>query len=241
MNYHDYEDYYEPSEFEEKMEELKKILKESVKEEICNRIKELEEENMRLQDVKNNWNKLEAEYKTKYAVLERDKNSYKHNAAQMRLNQLFEATGMNVILYKPSGIVVYKPKCDKCDDKRKIHYVSPLGRNCEENCECANVYYKYMPSPQYLCEFRVNRYLNNDNKYPLSMWFKEYSDDNSDDDGYTYNSSSYCKYIYNGEDYESVKSRYPHDAFFREELECQKYCDWLNAQNGITDDMTNKY
>lgn len=241
MNYYDYEDYYEPSEFEEKMEELKKTLKESVKEEICNRIKELEEENMRLRGIKENWDKLESEYKSMYVALEREKNSYKQSAAQMRLNQLFEATGMNVILYKPSGTYVYKPKCDKCDDKRKIHYVSPQGRNCEENCMCADRYYKYVPSPQFLCEFRVNRYRNNNNKYPLMMWFKEYRESNSDYDGYTYDSSTYCTFIYNGEDYEFVKTEHPYDVFFREELECLKYCDWLNAQNGITDDMISKY
>lgn len=241
MNYHDYEDYYEPSEFEEKMEELKKSLKESVREEICNKIKELEEENMRLRDIKNNWDKLESEYKSKCAELERDKNSYRQNAAQMRLEQLFEATGMNVILYKPSTTIVYKPKCEKCDDVRRIHYISPQGLNREENCKCADIFYKYYPSPQFLCEFRVNRYRNNNNKYPLLMWFKESQNNNGYYDGYIYDSSSYCKFIYNGEDFELVKREYSHNVFFREESECQKYCDWLNIQNGITDDMTSKY
>lgn len=53
---------------------------------------------------------------------------------------------------------------------------------------------RYLSSPQYLCVFRVIRHWNNDNKYPLLMWFKKYHESNSDDDGYTYDSSSIQNY-----------------------------------------------
>lgn len=48
MSWEDYSDYYEPSEFDEKVEEFKDYLRESVKEETQNKINRLESENKRL-------------------------------------------------------------------------------------------------------------------------------------------------------------------------------------------------
>ena len=41
MSYYDYEDYYEPSEFDEKVEEFKDYLRQSIKEETLNEIEKL--------------------------------------------------------------------------------------------------------------------------------------------------------------------------------------------------------
>ena len=50
MSNWDFDDYYEPSEFDEKVEEFKDYLRESVKEETQNKIKKLEADNQRLRE-----------------------------------------------------------------------------------------------------------------------------------------------------------------------------------------------
>lgn len=118
----------------------------------------------------------------------------------MRLEELFEFCGMNMILYYPTWEHVYKPKCDKCDDNRYVHFKSPSGKDYQEYCSCAKSFYKYKPKPCYCSEFRVNRY-NDKVKFPMMMWFKKYGNYDRDYDGYTYESSDLCRFIYNGEDF----------------------------------------
>lgn len=238
MDYYDYEDYYEPSEFDEKVEEFKGYLRESVKKETQELIEKLQKENAELRDVKDNWESVKRDYESKQRELQREIYACKQNAARMRLDQLFESCGMNVILYRPSSFSVYKQKCDKCDDNRYIHYKSPSGRDNKEECECAKSFLKYKPSPEYLCEFRVNRYGSDSKKYPLMMWFKKYRDYADDYDGYTYDSSNLCKFVYDNQDFEEIRKERKTSVYFRDEKKCQEYCDYLSKLNGVTEDMT---
>ncbi len=237
MSYWDYEDYYEPSEFEQQVEEFKDSLRKSVKEETQKTIEQLKKENEELRGVRDNWEKVKRKYEEKQRELQNEIYACKQNAARMRLDQLFESCGMNVILYRPSSFSVYNPKCDKCDDDRYIHYKSPSGKDNKEECECAKSFSNYKPSPEYLCEFRVNRY-GDSKKYPLMMWFKKYRDYSDDYDGYTYDSSNLSKFVYNGEDFEEVRKEYSTYVYFRDEEKCQEYCDYLSKLNGVTEDMT---
>lgn len=233
-----YDDFYEPSEFDEKVEEFKDYLRKSVKEETQELIEKLQKENNELRGVRDNWNKVKRGYEEKQRELQREIEACKANAARMRLDELFEATGMNVILWIPRIKAVCKPKCGKCDKARLIHFKSPSGKDCTENCQCAKIFYKYSPKPYYLSEFRIN-HRTGKGELPLLMWFKKYSDYSSDYDGYTYDSSNLCKFVYDGEDFEALSEK-KGDIYFREEEKCREYCEYLNKMNGITDDMTEK-
>ena len=67
MSYYDEEDFYEPSEFEEKVNELKNCLRESVKEETQREIERLQRDNERLKnensDLRNKNKSIECENK----------------------------------------------------------------------------------------------------------------------------------------------------------------------------------
>ena len=237
---YDYDDcFYEPSEFDEKVEEFKDYLRQSVKEEVQQKIERLEKENAELRGVRDNWDKVKRGYEAKQIELERKIADCEYDVKRKRLEGLFEACGMNVILYSAYPKAVYKTKCDKCDENRKVSFYSPSGREYKEDCECAKYYLKYSPSAYYCTEFRVNRHKTKENPYPLMMWFKKYKDCSDDYDGYTYDSSNLCKCIYNGEDFAELEERKT-SIYFRDEEDCQKYCDWLNNKNGITDDMEDK-
>lgn len=199
-------------------------------------MEQLVKENNELQEVKKNWQSLENEYKSKIRELENEKSKLELNAKRMRLEELFEGE-FNTILYSADYIYVYAGKCNKCDDDRKINFLSPLGKEMKEDCECSKAYRKYTVKPYYCTEFRVNRY-RKDDEMPLLMWYKRYRDYSSDYDGYTYDSSDLVKNIYSPDmNYETIFNDYKHSIYFRNEADCQNYCEWLNDKNRITDDM----
>lgn len=127
--YPDFDDYYEQSEFEQQVEEFKDSLRRSVKQETQELIERLKKENEELRGVRDNWEEIKRGYEAKQRELQNEIYHCKQNATRMRLDQLFEACGMNVILFRPSSFSVYKPKCDNCDDDRYIHYKSPSGKD----------------------------------------------------------------------------------------------------------------
>lgn len=237
--YDDYEDYYEPSEFDEKIEEFKNLLRDSVKEEIQNEIERLRKENETLQEIKRKWVRLEDEYKAKQRDLEYQIQECKRNASRKRLDELFEEIGMNVILYRPDYEGVYRPKCDKCDTDRYIHFNSPGGKDYKEECECAKRFYRYFPKPFFLTEFRKSRNYGGDSEI-MTFWFEKCTNSTNDYEEYRYKSSNIKEKVFCGEDYEDLFEQYGEYSsglYFRTEKECQEYCNWLNEKNGVTPDM----
>lgn len=226
-------DYYksetkEINEFEEKIEELKESLRESVKDEVKEELKRLRKENKELWELKINLAKIEDEYKRKQTELRFKMNNAKQEAREARLKELFEDTGMSTILYHAGYNFVYKPKCNKCDNDRQIHFKSPSGKDYKEVCECAKRYRKYIPISNELVKFCMG-----DNcKKELTMWFtpKENSDTY-----YLYDERR-VDYVYNGQPFEEITVNET-SLFFKTEEECQRYCDFLNKKNEITDDM----
>jgi len=236
MSYYDEEYYGEPSEFEQQIDEFKASLYNCVKKEHKDKIEKLEKENQELQGVKKNWKSVESEYKSKIRELENEKTKLEQNAKRMRLEELFEGE-FNIILYRPTYIYVYSKKCDLCDDERKIKFLSPLGKEMKEDCECLKSHTKYEVKPYYCTEFRINR-RREKGEMPLLMWYKKYNDYSSDYDGYSYDSNDLVKKIYSPDmDFETISKKYTYTLYFKNKDDCQKYCDWLNVKNGVTDDM----
>ena len=242
MSYYDYEDYYEPSEFDEKVEEFKDYLRQSIKEETQNEIEKLRKENESLQKIKRDWDNLVKEYEDKKRELEYKIRECESKASSKRLETLFEETGMNVIMYKPDYNHVYGKKCNKCDDDRYIHFSSPSGKNYTEDCECSKTFLKFYPKEFRLAEFRRNRRNGYHDEKPMLFWFSRYRNYEDDYDGYTYSSSDVEKHVYeSGDSYDELFEKYGQYSsglYFKTEEDCQKYCDWLNEKSGATDDMT---
>lgn len=65
MCYWDDGDYFEPGEFDEKIEELKNELRESVKKEINDEIEKLRKENKELQGIKRNFESVKKDFERK--------------------------------------------------------------------------------------------------------------------------------------------------------------------------------
>jgi hypothetical protein len=216
----DYYDFYEDfSEFDQQVDEFKKSLMTSVKKEFLDKMSAIEKENQELQEVKRNWEKLKKEYLEKEYVLKEERSKAKMEARQERLSELMEE--QKIVLYKAESTYLNRTKCNKCDDNRKINYVSPQGRQVSEYCDCHSPHIHYNPQKYSWYEFKLD-----DWDHQFRVWYKKLI--TSDGKEYFDGDPNSVNNVYDGKaDYESVE-RYA--LYFKTEEECQKYCDWLNSK-----------
>jgi hypothetical protein len=134
------------------------------------------------------------------------------------LLELFKDRKM--IMYKARREFVKLPKCDLCNEWRQIRFLSPLGKNMSERCNCDGDKSFYIPETYACFEFAIDTYTRK-----LLMWYKLIEKT----DHFVYGDTHLVKEPYNPSiKYEDIEEYY--NMFFNSEEECQKYCDWLNEQ-----------
>lgn len=215
--------YDEPTEFELLMDKFKESISKSVKEEFINEMEEIKKENEELQNIKKNFETIKEEYKQKMQELDIKIANAKSEVRRERLSELMQ--DFEVVMYKVAYDFKQIPKCNKCNEKRKIHYKSPLGKDMYEDCDC-NVSFKVYSPKQYYCyEFRIKS-----DKKNMLMWYRMNRED--DHDWGEYQSSTFAEIIYTKDmKYEDLKY---YNVFFKSEEDCKKYCDWLNSKTKIS-------
>jgi ubiquitin len=232
-DYPDYEDFYEPAEFEEQIKELMNSLKKTISEEWINKMNALEQENAELQEVKKNFDSIAMDYMRKMRECEikaesaiRDAES---NARRSRLKTLIQDVQYEFFKVVPK--YKYGKKCDKCDEKRLIHYKTPSGREETEACECAHRIEILVPQSMIICELSLA------NKYSerISAWFtpKEYAND--DDSSLCYSDYFNDRIVVDDDmdvkDIDSIpenKDKKGKNLYFRTKEKCQEYCNWYS-------------
>lgn len=214
----EYDDFYENySEFDMQIDEFKSSLMKSVKQEFLDRMAKLESQNLELEEIKEKWDCLVADYKHKEYLLEQEKNNAKSEAKKMRLEELI--ADKKIILYRPKTDYTEKPKCDKCNSERELEYKSPTGRTMFEKCECATKNAVYSPEPYCWYKFQIDQY-----DYKFKVFYKKLKSSYGNHE-YFEGDSYGVKNIYNQNmHYRDVE----YNTFFETKEECQKYCDWKN-------------
>lgn len=224
MGYYDsYNDFYEPSEYEIMVEQFKDELRKSVKQEIQDEMERLRKENEELQEIKRNFNKAleeEQEYlRQKRIELE----MAKRDLARKRVDELLKEAGLYKELYTIEYEFVKKKKCDKCDEDRRIWYKTPSGKDAHEDCECNKNHKKYKPN-----KIKYVYYTTVDCGKKLILQLK-------DDEHWTVTHDP--KNVYkDGMNFSDMQTTWGRSLFENEE-DCQRFCDYLNEKEGITDDM----
>ena len=215
-----WDDYYEPSEFDEVMEEFKASIVDNVKQEIKDKIDRLEKENAELREIRDNWQQIKNEHDRMMRDLRLEKENAKKQAEKARLQTVFRE--LCVTGYRPRYKLLQGPKCDKCDEKRKIHFVSPMGRQMTEDCICAASKPFYSPQEESLFSFYVGEKLG-------SRYYTKTND--SDADRYDCTATVYQELP---DDLESINSYW---TVFLNISDCQAYCDWINKKNGLLNEQ----
>lgn len=220
-----YEDdfYYEPSEFDQQVEEFKASLMKSVKEDFLHRMEALEKENAALREFRDQRNTVIRDYAAKVAAAQREARMAEEKWKNARLHQLlgdFLTTG-----WKVGYNQVMDDKCDKCDADRYIHFLSPQGNECKEKCNCATYTLRYFPKEVSLSRFYVRKknFYGGD-KGESDFYHRYYTvDHRNDDDVY----EMAAKVYFHDFDCETADKWH---AVFMDEADCKRYCDWLNEQ-----------
>jgi len=212
MNYYDEDFYTQPCEFEEKIEELKTALALSVKKKFLDEMEALRKENESLREFreqKKAYDQELAQAKQQYEIKMREAESIANRKKLKDLLSLFSVTG-----YRVHTEYVPGPKCDKCDDERKIHYISPVGRKMTENCLCAAKTPIHSPKEVALVSFIASDKLS-------STYFDRTSEDRD------YDRYDLCAEVYD-KDKKPFEEISKYRVVFLKKEDCQRYCDWLN-------------
>lgn len=215
-----YEDFYhEPSEFDIQVDHFKESLMKSVKEEFLTEMERLKKENENLQDVKDNFNGIVRDYENKKRQLENEYQTLKSNVRRERLSKLMK--DFEVELYSVASKSKRKPKCEKCDDERKIHFTMPSGKPSYEKCECDARVYIYEPIPTILNSFSIR---NGEGH----AWYKVNTDRSDEWLSYYEDSISGKELITSEDQFDSIG--YAYRVLFKNKEIAQKYCDYKNSK-----------
>ena len=218
MYYMDDEDYFEPGEFDEKIEELKNELRESVKKEIKDELEKLRKENKKLQDIKENFESVKKDYERKKAECNRAMQNAEHKAKQARLKELMDC--FKITLWSVRWDYQYKKKCDKCNFQRYVKVTLPSGKMADDDCECGIGKLVYYPQEQIL-------YRLSDGYRQLMAWYIPRS--NAEDDTFTY-TKDVKVIIDHDKDFEEIDEKKLQGTFFTTKEECQEFCDYMNEK-----------
>lgn len=222
-----YEDdfYYEPSEFDQQVEEFKASLIKSVKEEFLQRMEALEKENAALRKFRDEKEAFIRDCENRVAKAQREARMAEEKWKTARLHQLLgDSLGTG---WKVGYKMEYAPKCDKCDDNRYLHFLSPQGNPCKEICKCAKYTTRYFPQEATLSKMYVRKRNFPPDSVRIDWRNRYYTVDqkrNDDCDVYEVATDVYEP----GFVCEKVQNVYR--AVFLTEEDCQRYCDWLNEQ-----------
>ena len=219
------DDYYEPGEFDEKIEELKDAIRDSVKEEIKSKLECLREENKKLQGIKENFEEVKASYEKKKSECDRIAREAENNAKRARLDALMKPARHSI--YAVRSITRYQKKCDVCDRMRQVEVKLPSGRIISDVCLCRKEKKIYRPEEYGIYRIRMPRYENE--------LIVEYVRDTDDE----YRRVEEPKRIIDNDmEFSKIEEEYSeknlYDLYFATLEECQQYCDYLNKKNNIT-------
>lgn len=174
-----YEYFHEPTEFEQEVDSFKEALRKSVKQEITDELNGLREENREQAEKLKNLDTLEAEARAEKNAYER-----KLSLATTEAKREVEKAGIRKLLdvlaeprYRIDTERRPEPKCNKCNEDRKLEYTTPRGKVAYEACECAATTLIWVVEEQYVHEISKR---NGD----LIVWYdstaRYYSRDNLD-------------------------------------------------------------
>ena len=179
--------------------------------------------------------------KNKCSVLSKELNSFKQkenkynvtakdierDLRREKLSKTLE--GLKVVFYMPDIESSKLPKCDKCDEHRRIKYKSPLGRDAWEDCECSAKQRYVTPRMIELYEFRQDN--NHDS---ILRWYRlsiNRREEESFDQYPLINVSDVYEKL---EDIskEDIDKLHFTNFYFTTEEECIKFCNIINEQKG---------
>ena len=237
MDYDEFENYYEPSEVDQLVEEFKDKCREHLLPNIRQEIEQLNKENIELRIKNEEYKKRESEINNK----ERDL-KYKEDNLKREVEKEFYQSNIGDVLkdYIDKAAVWFadykgfrQDKCSLCNDNRKLVASFPNGKTTKTNCDCSNLVHRFVPETSELSLIKFSKkdgQYQSDRKFYISKTYIPSKDSRYRDD-YNYNEFRLCHIV--NEFNDDVKKLHEDKEYntkigFTSKEECQKYCDWLS-------------
>jgi hypothetical protein len=180
----------------------------------------LTKENGELTIIKDRMDEIEREHQAKLRELDKEKQTLVYKVRQERISQLF--SDRKSIMYQVGFQYTDKPKCNECNDKREIVFLSPQGGTVKTRCKCATSDKSYVPELNVAYEISIH---NIDNNTPR-VWYRA-KNEGKNDEYFSSETTDYCDATYSGQEYSTLDK---YGTFFANKEDCQKYCDYLNKK-----------
>lgn len=211
-------------------ETLLQDLRESIKKETIRdveaELKYLREENEKLSEFRDKYAQYQRDLRKLQSDMDNQEKMIYEECRRKRLEELL----VSEVGYTIKRISERGDKCDQCDNDRKRHFKSPLGRDMKEDCSCAAYHVRYE-----VAEARLYRFMLKESDGVIPRYYfkdhDEYWECNqlvsvSDaDDGYIY--------LYDHPDDEKkFEDLSYYRAFFFYKSVAEEYAAFLNAKEG---------
>lgn len=239
MSYYDFEEnYYEPSEEEIFLDELKDKFREILRDDLKTELERLKEENADLRktvkeykDMKSKLSSKEREFRYKEENLKREVEREFYNKT---IEEVFAGALEDSEVWYAESVPHKKPKCNLCNEERKMIATYPNGEKVYKSCDCANPIYSYEPYISVNKEIKFHKAYKPRYSDDKKVYLTKYHRPNKDYvEAYDYYGEFRIENIF--DDFtEDAKvchktKRYGEKIAFRNKEACQKYCDWLNG------------
>lgn len=234
-------DYFDYNEFDQQIEEFKNSLRDSVKQEVRDKIKSLEDELAKYADIKSNYEAKMSEMDNTIAEYNRMKDELQKDQEEklrkLAYTDIFKGDTIDAwgICYAFEYIT---PKCDKCDDKRRIHFKSPSGVDHCESCSCSKqmIVYDIIPANLSMIQSKVKKFRSDIG--PKETLYFEYKVKKGYNDAEEHILERVG--VYTLDDFDLTKdsnfSQYSwqatqHGVAFLHKEDAQTLCNWLNKMS----------
>lgn len=220
-----YDYFREPTEFEQEVDSFKEALRKSVKQEITDEIESLRATVKEQAEKLKNLNALEAE-----ARAEKNAYEWKLTRAEREAEDKVRKEGIRKLMdvlaeprYRIGTKRVPQPKCQKCDENRRLEYTTPRDRVAYEPCECSVTTLVWTVEEQYVHEISKRN-------GELLVWYdstaRHYNLDNPD----SISGGTVLKSPVGASDKELMDS--PREYGFTDKEDAQCVVDALNKEGG---------
>ena len=238
MSYYDFDDYYEPSEEEIFLDELKDKFRGILRDDVKTEFERLKRENEDLRKTVKEYNDMKSKLFSKERELQYKEDNLKRDVERdfynKTMDEVFEHLLEDSEVWYAEYVPHEKPKCDLCNEEREIIATYPNGEVVKKQCDCARPIYVYEPVISVNKQIKFHKaYKPRYSDHKKCYFTKNHRPNKDYVEAYDYYSEFRIENIYDEfndevKEYHKAK-RYGEKIAFRNKEACQKYCDWLNT------------
>lgn len=233
----DFYDFYEPSEGEIFFDEMKEKFKEILLEDVNNELNKLRSENAKLRKTVEEYENVKSELSIKKNDLEwkikNVRDEVERDFYNKTIEEVFEQLLEDEEVWYAEYVPHEKPKCNLCNEERKLIAVYPDDKTVSKDCECAKPTHVYEPVTSINQKIKFHKSYKKSGSDKRVYLVKSYQPNKNYADAYDCYSEFKIKTIYDDfteevKEYHEAKC-YGEKIAFRNPAACQEYCDWLNS------------